>query len=158
MDAGRWIGVGGERGMGNTGDRRGWSSCPPSTVLSTCPLGCQTTVAPWEHACLQDSQTRKKFQPCVCWFSTEMCLMHCYSDVSSRRQKPTTVTEVARSRTHVFLVEVFRIAWVLLYARYLLIWHRINWAIHLMTNDTDEFWSSSKSGVHKSRAPARPDD
>ena len=54
-------GVGGGRGKGNTGDRRGWSRCPPSTVLSTCPLGCQTTAAPWELACLQDSQT-----PCVC--------------------------------------------------------------------------------------------
>ena len=76
-------GGGGRRGMGNTGDRRGWSPCPPSTVLSTCPLGCQTTAAPWELACLQDSQTRRKFQTCVCWFSARSVYwMHFYSDVN----------------------------------------------------------------------------
>jgi hypothetical protein len=64
-DEGGWMledGWWGGRGTGNTGDRRGWSPCPPSTVLSTWLPGCQTILPPWElasqPACLPACLTR----------------------------------------------------------------------------------------------------
>jgi len=50
--------------------------------------------------------------------------MHFYSDVN------TTVGWDSQ----VFLVEVFRVTWVLSHPRCLLLWHHINWLIHLMTS------------------------